>query len=207
MKPKSILILVAFLGLTVFLYLNFKSKSSDHTEDTPSAPSVQKRHSDSLNQSVNMLMEDYFKLSNCFVNADTASIKQSAIQMKKNWQSINASWFVQDTLLMRSLLLDLSTNVQSNLESLIQQTDITEMRRDFSSLTEAIFPAFFNAVHYEGSKIYVQRCPMAFNDTEPASWISPSAEIMNPYLGKKHPVYQAGMLHCGEVVDSIQIKP
>jgi hypothetical protein len=154
-----------------------------------------------------MLMEYYFKLSNCLVNADTASIKQSAIQMKKNWQSVNASWFIEDTLLVRSLLIDLSTNVQSNLESLIQQTDITEMRRDFSSLTEAIFPAFFNAVHYEGSKIYVQRCPMAFNDTEPASWISPSAEIMNPYLGKKHPVYQAGMLHCGEVVDSIQIKP
>jgi hypothetical protein len=207
MKPKSILILVAFLGLTVFLYLNFRSKSSDHTEGSPSGPSVQKRHSDSLNQSVNMLMEDYFKLSNCFVNADTTSIKQSAIQMKKNWQVINSNWFEKDTILTRSLLIDLSTNVQSNLESLIQQTDITEMRRDFSSLTEAIFPAFFNAVHYEGSKIYVQRCPMAFNDTEPASWISPSAEIMNPYLGKKHPVYQAGMLHCGEVVDSIQIKP
>lgn len=105
------------------------------------------------------------------------------------------------------MLIDVKSNVQGNLNSLIVQKDITEMRRDFSSLTEAIFPSFFQAVRYEGDKLYIQRCPMAFNDVEPASWISRSSKIMNPYLGKKHPVYQAGMLHCGEVVDSIQTNP
>ena len=44
---------------------------------------------------------------------------------------------------------------------------------------------------------------MAFDDTVPANWISNSSEIMNPYLGKKHPKYQAGMLNCGEIKDSI----
>ena len=43
---------------------------------------------------------------------------------------------------------------------------------------------------------------MAFGD-EVANWISNSSEIMNPYLGKKHAKYKDGMLHCGEVTDSL----
>jgi hypothetical protein len=44
---------------------------------------------------------------------------------------------------------------------------------------------------------------MAFNDNETAFWLSNSREVVNPYLGKKHPKYASGMLHCGEVKDSI----
>jgi hypothetical protein len=52
----------------------------------------------------------------------------------------------------------------------------------------------------------LQECPMAFNDTETANWISNSSEIINPYLGNNHPKYKAGMLHCGELKDSITSK-
>jgi hypothetical protein len=44
---------------------------------------------------------------------------------------------------------------------------------------------------------------MAFNENEPANWISNSQEIINPYLGKNHPKHKGTMLHCGEVKDSI----
>jgi hypothetical protein len=44
---------------------------------------------------------------------------------------------------------------------------------------------------------------MAFNDNEAAYWLSNSREVVNPYLGKKHPKYSSGMLHCGEVKDSL----
>jgi hypothetical protein len=172
-----------------------------------SAAKITYKHSDSLNQSVNALLQQYMTLAESFVEADTSSIKQSAVNMMNGWSAINEDWFKQDSLLNRMMLHEVVTNVQSNMQSLLQQTDLTEMRRDFSSLTEAIFPTFFNAIQYEGNKLFVQRCPMAFNDVEPASWISRTPEIVNPYLGKKHPVYKAGMLHCGEVVDSIQMKP
>ena len=59
---------------------------------------------------------------------------------------------------------------------------------------------------YEGPTLYFQNCPMAFNDTEPANWISKTKEIMNPYMGKKHPKYQSGMLNCGEIIDTIKAK-
>ncbi|MBS1925917.1 MAG: DUF3347 domain-containing protein [Bacteroidetes bacterium] len=69
-----------------------------------------------------------------------------------------------------------------------------------------MYPAFFQSINYEGKKLYLQHCPMAFNDTEGADWLSSSDEIINPYLGKKHPKYKAGMLHCGEIKDSVLAK-
>jgi hypothetical protein len=63
------------------------------------------------------------------------------------------------------------------------------------------------AVSFRAQPVYQQVCPMAFNDNETAYWLSNQREIMNPYLGKKHPKYASGMLHCGELSDSLFIRP
>ena len=47
---------------------------------------------------------------------------------------------------------------------------------------------------------------MAFGEGKEANWISNGVEIVNPYLGKRDPTYGAGMLHCGEVKDTIKLK-
>jgi hypothetical protein len=47
---------------------------------------------------------------------------------------------------------------------------------------------------------------MAFGEDKGANWISNTEEIINPYLGKNHPEFKSGMLHCGEVKDSIKAK-
>jgi hypothetical protein len=44
---------------------------------------------------------------------------------------------------------------------------------------------------------------MAFGDSSEGFWLSNTAAIINPYLGKKHPTYGAKMLGCGEVTDSL----
>jgi hypothetical protein len=207
MKNKRILIFMAIGLVAAYACWKFRKAPSASIPSAESAPKISHKHSDSLNQSINALLQQYMTLAESFIEADTLSIKKSAKNMMEGWSVINDNWFAQDSLLNRMMLNEVATNVASNLQSLQRQTDLTEMRRDFSSLTETMFPIFFNAIQYEGDKLYIQRCPMAFNDEEPASWISRSAEIMNPYLGKKHPVYKAGMLHCGEVVDSIQLKP
>jgi hypothetical protein len=93
-------------------------------------------------------------------------------------------------------------DMNKNAQSMLLEKDMTAMRKYFSSLSDAMYPAFFQGVKYEGSPIYLQNCPMAFNDEIPANWISNSSEIDNPYMGKKHPVYKATMLHCGELLDS-----
>ncbi len=72
-------------------------------------------------------------------------------------------------------------------------------------ITENLYP-LLQAAQYQGNTVYQQMCPMAFNDNEAAYWLSNSREVVNPYLGKKHPKYSAGMLHCGEVKDSLNYR-
>ena len=96
-------------------------------------------------------------------------------------------------------------DVKANAESLLNQTDITEIRQDFRMIGESIYP-LLKTIHYEGKTLYWQNCPMAFGDDKGANWISNTEEIINPYLGKNHPEFKSGMLHCGEVKDSINAK-
>ena len=95
-------------------------------------------------------------------------------------------------------------DLRRNAQSLLQQNNITEMRKDFSMVTEMLYPAFFKTINYEGEKLYLQHCPMAFDGDQGANWISNELEIVNPYLGKNHPKYKGTMLHCGEIKDTIK---
>ena len=70
---------------------------------------------------------------------------------------------------------------------------------------ESIYP-LLKTIHYDGNTLYWQNCPMAFGEDKGANWISNTAEIINPYLGKNHPEFKGTMLHCGEVKDSIKAK-
>jgi hypothetical protein len=58
-------------------------------------------------------------------------------------------------------------------------------------------------IRYDGGKIYLQECPMAFNETEPGVWLSSTDSIQNPYLGLHHPKYKGGMLECGATKDTL----
>ena len=108
---------------------------------------------------------------------------------------------------MLPVLLKLPTaqmgDVKANAESLLKQTDITEMRQDFRMVSESLYP-LLKTIHYEGKTLYWQNCPMAFGEGKEGNWVSNTAEIINPYLGKHHPEFKGTMVHCGETKDSIK---
>ncbi|MDB5200995.1 MAG: hypothetical protein JWQ27_404 [Ferruginibacter sp.] len=201
MKRLIILIVILLAGFSVYWFM-LRTKSNG-----PKAPKQEaiaaKNHSDSFNTWVNGVVSDYLMIKDALVEADTAAAKASTTRFIAALDSIKTDEIKKDTAMMFETFMATVGDMKSNAASLLVQTDITEMRKDFSSLTDMMYPAFFKAVAYEGPKLYLQNCPMAFNDEVPANWISANPEVINPYLGKKHPKYHAGMLNCGEVKDSI----
>jgi hypothetical protein len=149
-------------------------------------------------------MAAYMEIKNAFINADTAKAKNATKNFISLLDSIPLVELKNDTVSIYETAKGSVNDIRANAESLVQQTDITEMRKDFSMVTEMLYPSFFSSINYEGEKMYLQNCPMAFNDEISANWISYSQEIENPYLGKYHPKYKAGMLHCGEIKDTIK---
>ncbi len=194
-----LVILVAF-GVYWFGFRNKESRP----KAPKTAPMVLKKHSDAFNNSINQVVAAYLQVKDAFIEADTATAKAKTAALLIALNNIDTAELKKDTAMIFETVKASINDVRSNAESLLKQTDITEMRKDFSSLSDMLYPTFFKAIAYEGPTLYLQNCPMAFNDDVPANWISNSDEVINPYLGKYHPKYKAGMLNCGEVKDTIK---
>ena len=200
-QKRFLLVLVTAAVLSLIYFLVLKPSKNKETEKKEML-SV-KKHSEAFNRSIEDVMKSYFLLKDAFVEADTSSVKAKARELIKVLNAIDTLELKKDTASVYNTVLYTITDLKLNAESMLSQHNIQEMRKDFSSLSDMMYPAFFQTVNYEGPTIYLQNCPMAFDDSIPANWISETREVFNPYLGKKHPEYQAGMLHCGELKDSI----
>jgi len=203
---KRIILYILTSALLLGCYFFFIRKSENTQPETKQEAITLKSHSDSFNQSINKLVESYLSIKDAFVEGDTSVVKSKTTQFCKQLEILNFAELAKDSSGIYETVKMTQSDILANANSLLQQKDITEMRRDFSALTDVMYPTFFNAIKYEGPVLYLQNCPMAFNDDEPANWISNNKEIVNPYMGKHHPKYQSGMLNCGEIKDTIKSK-
>jgi hypothetical protein len=193
-----VILLLAFSGYWFFL-----RKETKGPEEVKIGPLMAKTHSAAFNSGIDSLMNAYFKIKDAFVNADTATAKAACTGLIALADSGRIDELKKDTAgIYESAVMQLG-DVKANAESLLMQKDITEMRQDFRMIGESLYP-LLKTIRYEGNTLYWQNCPMAFGEDKEANWISSSAEIVNPYLGNKHPEFKATMLHCGEVKDSIK---
>jgi hypothetical protein len=202
---KVFILLVVLIAAFATYWFGFRKK-----EQGPEAPPLAhielKTHSELFNNSVDSIVREYLTMKNAFVEADSASVKNATKNFIALLDRFPIDELKKDTAAIIETVRGNIMDIKSNAASILNQTDITEMRHDFSMVTEMMYPSFFTAINYEGQRLYVQKCPMAFGDDMSANWISDSRAIVNPYLGKTHPKYKATMLDCGDVVDSVMAK-
>ena len=203
MKMKKFAWVLLLLVVVVGVYWFWtKGKNTDVKEEKVAALKVSK-HSATFNSGIDSLMNAYFKIKDAFVDADTALAKTATQQLVALADSSKIAELRKDTSGIYESAAMQMNDIKLNAESLLQQHDITEMRQDFRMIGENIYP-LLKTIHYEGRNLYWQNCPMAFGEDKGANWISSTAEIVNPYLGKNHPEFKGSMLHCGELKDSIK---
>ena len=200
MKKIILALVIVLLGFGVYWYF-IKEKKPAQQEAKTAAIKVQK-NSASFNNGIDSILTTYFAIKDAFVDADTAKAKAATRQLMSMTDSSRLLELKKDPSgIFESATMQLN-DVKLNAESLLTQIDITEMRQDFRMIGESMYP-LLKTIRYEGKNLYWQNCPMAFGEDKGANWISNTAEIINPYLGKNHPEFKATMLHCGEVKDSI----
>jgi len=195
-----LLLVLAGFGFVAIKFL-MQKKGGDNGPKQQALPI--KQHTDIFNTSVANALGAYFDMKAAFVEADTGKAKEACRRMLVLVDSIKLDELRKDTsgiFSTDSLMLE---NVRANAQSLLTQTNITEMRKDFSMVNENLYP-FLKGINYKGPDMYWQNCPMAFGEGKEANWISNTKEIVNPYLGKNDPEFKGGMLHCGEIKDSIK---
>ncbi|MEO8721003.1 MAG: DUF3347 domain-containing protein [Ginsengibacter sp.] len=198
----AVVFLIIILLAVWFLF--FKTENDDGKTMAKETIGVQK-HSDEFNKKVDQMMNAYVDMKNAFVDADLVQIKTHATQFLVAIDSLKLTELQQkDASLFMAAQQNIS-DIKANTAPIVKETDIAEMRHDFSMISENLYP-LLKTIGYEGQKLYWQNCPMAFGDDKPANWLSNTSEILNPYLGKNHPEYKSAMLHCGENMDSLYLK-
>lgn len=202
---KKTLLIIAISIVVFSLYWFFLKEKKIGPADEKTGPIIAKKHSAAFNGGIDSLMSSYFVIKDAFVNADSNTAKAACSKLILLADSSRLSELKADSAAIYESALMQLRDVKANAESLLNQTDLTEMRQDFRMIGESLYP-LLNTIHYEGDTLYWQNCPMAFGDNKEANWISNSKEILNPYLGKNHPEFKGAMLHCGEVKDIIKAK-
>ena len=198
---------IVFLVIIVFgaWWLFFKTDKavSDNNEVTTNTSVSDKKHSDTFNAGIDKTINSYLVMKDAFVDGDTGSIKSASFAFVSRLDSLNLSELQRDDKVLAAANQQVS-DMKTNATPIMQETDLTKMRRNFENVSENLYP-FLRTIGYEGPKLYWQNCPMAFGD-DAANWISKTSEIVNPYLGKNHPEFKSAMLHCGENMDSIYVR-
>ena len=195
----AVIVIVAFVAY----WFVFKPKNPTKVEAEKQQPIKLKTHSDTFNIATQQAIDSYLKMKNSFIEADTNAIKNNARSFLNLISDIPYSEMKNDPGNIYDAIIVTVDDLKNNTNLLIQQSDIQGMRKNFSSISDLLYPGFLKMINYEGTNLYIQHCPMAFDDERGANWLNETNEILNPYMGKTHPQYKGTMLHCGEVVDSL----
>lgn len=192
--------LLAAVGVFTWFVFVTRHKPKD---EVPIEPSLKvSKHTLEFSESFNKLLNDYYALSESFVQWDTVAASKNLISLKNSVDSLQYEAQQDDSISYETANTYL-TAMRNDVNRMQSASDITAKRRFFNSFSNGLYE-FIRVVQYDQAKVYLQECPMAFNDTETAQWLSKTNNIRNPYLGLHHPKYKSGMLECGEVKDSIE---
>jgi hypothetical protein len=129
-------------------------------------------------ENLNAVYQHYIHLTTALTNSDAAEAKVAATAIETGARGLQNGNTIAATAAKISVA-----------------SDIEKQRAAYEDLSKQMMEKV-KAAGVQNGQLYVQHCPMAFNN-KGASWLSSTSEIRNPYFGEK-------MLKCGETKEIIQ---
>jgi hypothetical protein len=204
MKRVLVVILVLVIALIGAWYFGLFKKKETSNEPKPQGLTVSK-HSEGFNASVSKALNDYYTLTESFVNWDTVKINTSLAALKVSVDSIPITEMQKDTAIYETARTTWES-VKADIQGMQLDTSLAERRADLTMLSDNLF-TLLRIVKYDLSKVYYHECHMALSNYESSAyWLSASGDNKsrrNPYLGLHDPKYGKSMLTCGMTRDSI----
>ena len=161
------------------------------------------KHSEPFNQSFGSVMTNYYALTEGFVNWDSVAINNQAKKLIIQLDSLKLDDLKKDSAAKETAINKIAS-AKFDLETILKQGDITNKRHALNTLTIHIYD-LLRAVKYDESALYLQECPMAFNEKDTGLWLSKTVDIRNPYMGLHHPHYGKAMVECGDTKDTLDL--
>lgn len=197
-KLVILIIIILVAGLLVYKLLSDKKTQPGLPPDQALRIS---KNSTGFDSAFAGLMTEYFSVRDALVDWDTAKADQAASRVASTADSLPLRLLKADSGIVMTAR-SLAASMEAEAKGFVGETGIAGRRHSFDMLTSELYD-LVRAVQYDGEKLYHIKCPMAFGDSAEGFWLSSTPEIVNPYMGRKHPTYGVKMLTCGEVTDSL----
>ena len=201
MKKAFLLIVVLALALGITYLVLHKSESGRNMAEERDAPLAISSKSSAFNRSFAGVLNHYYHLSDAFTESDSARITNAANELRLSIDSLRFDQLKADTAIVQTAV-SLAQSVQSEISGLNGEKSMEQKKREFNMITDELY-SLIRTLRYDGSTVFHMRSTMAFADSSEVYWLSPTNQIINPYLGKNNPVYKDKMAETGELSDSI----
>lgn len=199
MKKILLLLLLGLAGVLSWYFFVTRKKPKDETPKQQ--PVTVSQHSAAFNRSVSSFLNHYYSLSEALVKWDSAGVPAQAQAVQASLDKINFQELQKDTMIHETAVSYLDM-LRTDLSRISGNQNLNAKRYAFHSFSQNLYD-LLRTIKYDDAPVYLQQCPMAFNDEQPGIWISNQPVIRNPYLGLHHPKYHSGMLECGNTLDSL----
>ena len=187
-----------YRALALPMTIIFLSACSDHQQQRAVEPKPQvSKHSKAFNQSVDSFMDAYYGLTESFVNWDSVAVGSGAALLDQRLDNFGHGELKADTSGTQAHAARLVDDARKDLAAIRSVHNINAQRQGLNRVTQDLY-ALLGAIRYDEKKLYLQQCPMAFNEKDTGVWISSYDSIRNPYMGLHHPRYGRAMVECGE---------
>ncbi len=135
----------------------------------------------------------YLELKDAFVKTDAASANQVAGKVVSQLEKIDGNLLKGEA---HDYWMEQIKTLKIASEKIKSLNEVEAQRKQFGLLSNALIQSI-QAFGAAGEILYVQHCPMAFNN-EGGDWIAAEETIQNPYFGDK-------MMKCGLVKKDLSV--
>jgi Cu(I)/Ag(I) efflux system membrane fusion protein len=163
---------------------NVKIKGAIETNEVPD---FQANTSIEFKRQLNVLVREYLKLKDAFVETDNKKAVKMAAGFIKQLGKIDMQLVKGDAHIY---WMQEQKAMKTHGQKIVDAKDVEAQRQQFQYLSDALINTL-QAFGTEGKAFYQLHCPMVANN-KGADWISSEKEIKNPYFGDK-------MMSCGIV--------
>ncbi|MDF1866138.1 MAG: DUF3347 domain-containing protein, partial [Saprospiraceae bacterium] len=185
--------------------VSMMNKNVNVKKEETGVPNFQAETPDEFKNQLNTVANEYIQLKDAFVATDASTASMAAEKVVAQIEKIDMSLLKGDA---HMYWMEQLNALQAHSKKITELEDVEEQRRQFGFLSDALIQSI-DAFGTSGDALYVQHCPMAF-DNQGGDWLALEEQIQNPYFGDK-------MMKCGlvkkeltertEAVNSTRNKP
>ncbi|MEM6318485.1 MAG: efflux RND transporter periplasmic adaptor subunit [Bacteroidota bacterium] len=150
-------------------------------------PNFQAETSTLFKEQLNDLANAYFQLKDALVATDAATAATAAEKVVVQLEKVDGRLVKEEAHIY---WMEQLNALQAHSTKITKMNNVEAQRKQFGFLSDALIKVI-EAFGTAGETLYVQYCPMAFDD-EGADWLATEEQIQNPYFGDK-------MMRCGWV--------